>query len=155
MPPFANDDLAAVLSLPGFLEITPPARLRHKLSVRLLQPAPVNLHQPPACPKQSHLYRIHIQAQYVTNLLNSKSCYLFHNQHRQVFLVQFDEQSIEQVSLLCSLRSIPGMAEYAVAILRQPLHLPDLLFAQIRLINQRPDLLLSKIVPAFIHRDFV
>jgi hypothetical protein len=98
-----------------------------------LEPAAIDFHEPPASTKQPHLDRIRVQLQDVADLLHRESR---------------------------NLLGAPGgiraaVTEGAIAVFRKPLHLANLLIAQARLVDQRADLLLPEIVPAFVYRDLV
>src|SRR5579859_3253766 len=120
------------------------------------QPATKNLHQPPASPKQPHLNRVCIQLENLANLVHGESGDFLHHQHGPVLLVQFDQEPIQQVPLFRAARSIYGaMAEGTLAILGEPYHMTNLLITQARLVDQRANFLLAKIIPAFVYGDLV
>src|SRR5690348_12789445 len=123
---------------------------------RSFESAPVNFHQSPASPKQPDLHRVDIQMQNVPNFLHRESCHFFHHQHSPILILELNEEPIEQIAMLGTPGSIDAaVTENALAVFRQPLHLTNLLFAKVSLIDQGPHLFFAEVVPAFVYGDLI
>src|ERR1700682_73543 len=108
-------------------------------------------HHPAPGPKESDLHRIAIQIQDFRDLLDRKPFYFFQDQHQPVPFIQSFQQplhALPRFDLLADIR--PG-----VHFFPRRNDLPGLLLAQIGLVHQGSNLLLSQQVPALIHRDLI
>src|SRR5258706_5068844 len=101
--------------------------------------------------KKSNLHRIAVQIQNFRNLLDRKPFHFFQDQHQPVPFIQSFQQPLHALpgfDLLADIR--PG-----VHFFPRRNDLPGLFLAQIGLVHQGSNLLLSQQVPALIHRDLI
>src|SRR5579863_522620 len=109
------------------------------------------LHDSAPRAEEPDFHRIHVQVENVRKLLDRKSFNFLEQKQLPVLLRQFLEHPFQKLSYLG-----PGAGRFRRAALRndavEPRHL---LLGKVRLINQGPHLLLSEVIPAFVHGNLV
>src|SRR5216684_34929 len=89
--------------------------------------------------EQANFYGVRVQVQNFSNFLDGKSFYLFQDQHHTVAFIQALQQILHLLLGLEFVRNILGAAIQTFG----SAELLDLLFAEVRFIQKRPNLFLS------------
>src|SRR5258707_3660576 len=101
--------------------------------------------------EQPYFHGIRIQTQNICNLLHRKPFDLFQDQHEAVAFLKSFQQPFDALPVL----ELFADVRHGASSLTRYRVLPRLVFAQVRLINQRAHLLFSQQIPTFVHRYLI
>ena len=94
--------------------------------------------------EEPHLDRVRVQIQNLRNLFYRKSFHFLQNQHQAVAFVKPFQEILDSLARFKSVADIRPPAAFFLG----GDHLPGLLFAQVRLVNQGPYFFLPQQIPA-------
>src|SRR5580700_5695714 len=109
------------------------------------------VYDPAARAKEPHFHSVRIQIQNLRNLFDRKAFDFFQNQHQAVALVKPFQEILDSLARFKSVADIRPAAAFFFG----GDHLPGLLFAQVRLVNQGPHFFLSQQIPALVDGNLI
>src|SRR6202035_3396236 len=109
------------------------------------------IHDSASGAKQTDLHGICVQVQNLGNFLDGEAFYFFQNKHHAIAFVQALQEELHLLLGFEFVRNVLGVARTSFG----GAELLGLLFAEIRFIQKRPNLLLSQQIPALINGNFV